>query len=785
MISMKLLTTIFITILLCTVATASVVYYPPQADWQNGYAPGTGAITQHSDYTEIKAISSGSQRYYVTANLVDLSTISFIEVNWSGSWSLASIFANVSFGISAQQMTPNLVLSMNHTSSFSQQTEFLDVSNIYGSYYLKFAVNVTGGPVSYVYGYMWNVTAHNYSYSYPMNASTITKSTATLSGYLLNDSDTTCSCGFWLSNVTPVNNTNKLFNFSAGTQSAGLFTTPAILLTPGTYYYTKTWSANGISFNTSSNETHFLTKPPEPTNLIIQSYTSKTITLQWTNATLPASTNHTTYIRYKIGSYPTSLTDGTFGANESTFRTTTISGLAEETTYYFKAWTYINSTGSPFLYQYSDDVATAIGSTVGGTYNITILYENETNGRNYPVNLSQYGPHYIIIHYTNAINTIIFNNGHHTSDVAGYFANNASGNFTIDTNKNIDFVEIKWNDSAGNIFKCSRVLVLLSGQREIIFYIRTNLLVYGESSGYFNNTLVSYTYTFRDPSGIFLGASFSDAYATIYCYNSTGVKQIIHCEYFSANGEVYPMLIYDKKYRIGVGCSSLVIDLIGLAPTSDNAAPENINIPLIFDLSYSFFEVIDLDIEWAPTATGFWVNYTDVLEGTNSVTFTVWNSTGDEVYNETSTQYNKNFLYAAADKNYKYKYRIEVNHTVWTSNQSITATIGIGMTPITDITSLEDLLQTIFGNTPLQNLDPRSPNYGQKVQWSQLLVGVIAGIIMLSFGAYNAYVGTLGCGMWLCFSFGAIDGIPPQFLLVGVFLIVMSIIFALGGAKNR
>jgi len=657
--------------------------------------------------------------------------------------------------------------------------------------------------------------------------------------------------------------------FTAGAQTEGSFSASATGLTSGEYYYVRTVTDNGYTINASTNETYFLTKPNAPTSFSVSAVHPKSIDLQWTNATLPAGMiNHSVLIHYSTASPPGAPTPnnwGTFAANVSDSDRTTIPGLAEDTTYYFVAWTYINNSGSPSMGKFSTAFATTSGTTEGGIYNITVRYENETAaGGNCVVNLSHWRIHKFLIHTSSGTDFVTFDNGIHTSTLQGYFANNESGNFSIEINATITYIEFHWNSSVSALKHCYRIQIPESGERNITFYIRTDLPVYGEGTtkefhtdsapvtnpgasltlttsysmdeiygvyvynisvypmwetvpntnyttgnnqiiinnsvlnnnitmakieyytyetvsgvtGPLDNTLVKYTYYFKDETsvGYYETAPALDAWTEIYCYNATGVKLSIHKEFWSSDQKIYPWLIYNKKYYVGVGCTELTLSRIGIAPTGPETSPDPINIPDPQNITYSFFDIIDIDAGWNGPGSGFYVYYQDTLYGTYSVTFRVWDRNGTMVYNDTSDQDYKNFTYSGAWWLYSYNWTITTNHTIWLTNQTIQNPMPPGMTPISDITSIGDLINKTFGNTPFVNFDT-----GEEVSWPHVLVFVIGFILCCSIGAYNAYVGTMAVGLWLTFSAAAIQGIPIGVALVGVFLIAMAVVFAMGG----
>ena len=866
-----------------TIIPGGQYQYFSQGYWENsagstGYISNDGGIATVGYFNIIRSALGDTDKIYLatkTGSKTDLNDTSYISLYFERN---STCNGNITLGVDDVSRTTATMDKRIDSTSDGKQTIKLNVGDLYDAYWIKFGGDTTTSAFGgYIRTYIYNITLHNYSYSYPKNATAISTTTATLNGYLVNDSGTNIEGGFLLYNtslsVSSHGWNNYEHNFSAsGTYTTGnSFSASATTLSPGQYYYVRSWSFDGCNYNLSENETYFLTKPAEPTNFRTIQQAATSITLAWTNATVGNTSNHSVLIHYSTSSPPGGAipsTWGTFGANESTWNYATVSGLAQDTTYYFVGWTYVNNSGSPTLSHFSDSFATTSNFTEGGIYNISVRYENESNSGNLPVDLSIWGQHKFVIHTTTFSSEVIFDDGicTYTGDMIGYFGDNSSGNFTIELNETILWIDFYWNYSNNSMFRCTRSHVVLTGERNITFYVRTDLPVYGTttykevhsdtsavvnpanpvtittsyqinevygvyvynasiyggwvqvgSGNYTANdfsvtvsddvldanstlvkveyytysvvagttdiigTLVQYTYTFKDASTMFVDAEELNAYAEIYYYNDSSVKQIIHREFLSANDEVYPMLVYDKKYRIGVGLlsdASKRIELVGLAPTGTNPTPESIEIPQTVADNYSFFEVIDLDVGWSAGGSGLYVYYQDVLYGTNNVSFQVFAYNHTLVYSENSTAYNKNFTYPDADYNTTYTINITTNHSVWTTNISITFQMFGRIAPITDITSLNNLLEKIFGNTPLQNFET-----GETIPWTYILVGTIAFIIMMSLGYINAYVGMMGTGLWLTASPSFITGVPIQFAIVGVFLIAMSIIFALGGKQ--
>jgi len=861
---------LILTLILFQHSVAVTIYYPPQAthNWHQGASVGTFTTSITDSRIYLTTVVSGSYNYVVT-DQIDLSNISTLAIDWAGTFD-AAIPGNITFGISTVQADASFDTLTKKTTTFSRTTTHLDVTNYYGLYYLKFGINVTSGFPSTISSWLYNVQGYNHSYSYPLYASSVEETTATLQGYLLNDSNySSCTCGFWVYNQST--NASNAINFTAGSSygAEDVFTASATNLNASTYYYVRTWSKGRYGFNISSNESYFLTKPESPTGLSVSVIGPSALKVSWTNATMGNSngniTNQSVYIRYSNSSYPTTRTSGTFGCNVSKYDNYTFSGLSEETTYYFSAWTYINASGSPEFAKWSDSFATATDATVGGALQLAVRYENESISGNLLIDLSEYGPHKLVVHYENLTQYAVFS-GATVSDatVYGYWAHIAEGNFTIIANNTVKYIEFTWNYT-DSINRCHRILIPTVGENTT-FYVRTNLPVYGETlsnefhsysaavenpandlifttdydidvvAGVYvynaslygawvqvpndnysisgnqvtiysdvldaNSTigkieyymhvivagvdtmygvLVPYIYTFSDPSTIFVDALELDAYVNIYTYNSSSVRLTIHQEFFTGDDKVNPMLIGCKKYFLGVGSSVLVIDRVCIAPTrcssSADMTPEAIDIPQIEEINYSFFDIVNLKQGWrGDEINGFYVYYQDTMFGTNYVNFTVWDQNGTAVYWKNATTNTYNFTYALACKKFRYNYTLRVGHEEWTASKGIEGSLYPGASPIFDIVSLNDLLEKIFGNTPLQNFDT-----GETVPWAEIFVGSVAMILLLSFSSINGYVGMISTGAWLCIAYSIISGLPIIFFVGGMFLISMAFVFAIGG----
>ncbi|RKY93402.1 MAG: hypothetical protein DRQ06_06785, partial [Candidatus Hydrothermota bacterium] len=123
-------------------------------------------------------------------------------------------------------------------------------------------------------------------------------------------------------------------------------------LSAGTGYYYRAWSYANGEYSSSYDSAMNYTYPSKPTS-ISSSATAHTISLSWTKG----DGADKTVIRYSTSGYPSSPSDGTLAYNGAD-TSTTISGLAPETTYYFSFWAYDSESG-----YYSQDYATHTATT--------------------------------------------------------------------------------------------------------------------------------------------------------------------------------------------------------------------------------------------------------------------------------------------------------------------------------------------------------------------------------------------------------------------------------------
>jgi len=712
------------------------------------------------------------------------------------------------------------------------------------------------------------------SISFTSETTNVGETIATLNGYL--GSGSTVTCGFWIGNVS-TNNTNFEQNVTCtGTFNAGQTFSKAVTgLSSGEYYYVRAWTTTDSVFNATTNETYFITIPQGPTSLSVTGQTPTSVSLSWTNASV-YTTNHTTIIKYSTTSLPTVWSQGTEGANTSA-SSATIEGLSLDQSYYFSAFTYINASGSPFYQIHSSDYVWTTSGTAGGNYNITIRYENTTNGL---VDLTDGCYHTLILMYENLTEYNYWDSTGHLiyqeSNITS--CDDDTGRISLNLSRSPIWLEFRWNDSEtnpnaqegilqshsnsttvanpavdlsinltytpediavyiynstasyprwvevpnnmytltgleviiSNLFmdshttsvkveytyypddsyvplqlRCNRIRVPLAGERNISFYIRTDLPIYGQSTPYFNDSLIRYTISFDDKTGVFVQKSGIDVFVSIYAYNSSGLLLKIHEEFWDSEKKIYPWLVYGKRYFWGIYCSDLAIAKVGILTAREDTVPI-LTIDYIANLSYSILDIYDISSGWISPTPGMWVYYDDTSLYTTSVNLSVYYLyNGTYVYGASSTAVTYNFTYALANQSRDYKWLLNISNPLWTDNVSIGGVKYAVTSPLFDAISLDEILNLTLGTPAFRNLDT-----GEYVPWIYVAIFIIAFIILMSLGSEHSVGAIAGVGIWLMFAGAMFGGLMVIGFLsalgligVGFFLLCMAIIAALGGIR--
>jgi len=132
----------------------------------------------------------------------------------------------------------------------------------------------------------------------------------------------------------------------SGAYGTGAFTASMTGLAQGTKYYVRAYAHNSAGYG-YGNEVTFTTKPDAPTDFSATTASTTQIDLSWTKGDGAQRTK----IQREEGSYPANKDDGTqvyFDTGSSKSDT----GLTPGTTYYYRAWSYVQGSE-----QWSDDYA--------------------------------------------------------------------------------------------------------------------------------------------------------------------------------------------------------------------------------------------------------------------------------------------------------------------------------------------------------------------------------------------------------------------------------------------
>jgi len=710
--------------------------------------------------------------------------------------------------------------------------------------------------------------------TFPLNTTNKEETTVTLNSIYYGDSDATC--GWWIGTSEPLTELTATFNISAaGTYSLNdTFSASIPGLTSAQYYYVKAWYVNQstgatLHSNASITKEYFLTKPNPPSTIKV-THPGGICRVEWTNASIPASTPvNSTIVCYQASGPPTNYTEGT-SINVSSNHTT-ISGLIG--TVYFSVFHYIQDQGSPGFHWYSDTYLWTMATLEGGVYNLTIRYENTTYK---PINLSKFkysggGNHTLIVHYLNKTeyNHFIGNSWRYAESTFSW-SDPANGSFALNCTQTPIFFEFHWNDSVhsgtsattteyftgyplqqnetttyiqlahipsslesvnvtcyypgaspsrsfpsfiltDNVitiypytarrftqvnvtytystdtmvqkYRCNRIIVPVAGQYNRSIYVFIDKMVYGDYTNDINNTLVRYTYSFQDKTGYFDARLDLDSYVSIYTYDMNNTKLIIHEEFLDATAQVYPWLLFEKRYFIGIACSVAAIERIGIAPTSTTLNPQII-IPLQTTQYYNLNDIIVVSFGWENAPPGCWVSYQDTVFETNNVSLRVYNmSTGNLLYWHNVSSFLHNFSCPVGNQHQTYYFILTINHTYWALNQTITGILYPYAFPSHNGSYLNYLLNITFGQTPFVNEET-----GDELPWIYVLIGAVAFFILLSFATINAFAAVAGSGLWLALAGTFFSNLPEvgtlgaaALVIGGFFMVILALIAALGG----
>lgn len=518
-------------------------------------------------------------------------------------------------------------------------------------------------------------------------------------------------------------------------------------------------SVNDSTGHTENYSYYFTTGGPSPpTGLTASRNSSTSINLTWSNWTIPAHFTGTTstMIRYSISGYPANINAGTLATNDTLNETYIVEGLAEDSCYYFSAWTYYSDCGGCWSAGY--DTATAC--TGGGTYNITLYWDCNLTKIN-PVDFPQFDNSELWAElYTGEVI-------YHNNSFVGM------NPFEVELNQTPDI----WIIDYGGLGMYRSIIS--TQNNNLSFYICCRDEYNGSN---LNESQVWYTFTFKDDfaDSRFIVSPESQFY--IYKYNGSSLYYI-HQAYFSAEDTVRVCLNYNDRYFCGVRCPTTYIPFLQYF---DTGTDQELEIEITTDVNATGFihEYCDLNTSWSPGGTGIWINYTDLSYGTDNVTVRIYaiypnNNTKNQmyIYTFTTSTYNFNWtLGLGCINNMSYLITAEINHSLFASNNTLSAFVYYIRPGPYSPDWIDSIIDEVLG---------RSPFY--PVSWTQTIVFGVCFFILLSFAQINAEVGLTLTGFILIFieaGFLSHSNITFHAIAVGLLMAISGIIFTFRG-RNR
>jgi hypothetical protein len=121
----------------------SIFYYDgvEKIEFVEGYSVGNGSVSKESDYLYIRTFNNPNQvaeRTYVTNNLIDLSKIKVIYIEWENQQTEGTAFLNISTEKMGGRTVYDAQLAIGvGDHPLYKQISVLDVSNLNGEYYIR------------------------------------------------------------------------------------------------------------------------------------------------------------------------------------------------------------------------------------------------------------------------------------------------------------------------------------------------------------------------------------------------------------------------------------------------------------------------------------------------------------------------------------------------------------------------------------------------------------------------------------------------------------------------
>lgn len=577
--------------------------------------------------------------------------------------------------------------------------------------------------------------------------SSIEESSATLGVNLTGDAGESTTVGVWVG-TSSTSKTAFIKNVTiSSTATAGTYTKSITGLVPGTYYYYRGWATNGFGFINDTSEGYFMTKPNPPDDLTLRYRNATNATFTWTNATHNVS-DQTTVIIYSTEGYPqwtgTAWSNsGTVGYN-GTDEFCTIEGLEADSTYFYSAYTYINGSGSPFYWWYSDLFDYVGAEPVVGDYTIYIRWECNDS--------------LVILGglYQNHTFRFLNSSGEELNESHPY--TNPFYHSPLDVP---ELAEFKYNNTY------YRNVIVDPGEYNVTIYVPC-----GEE-GYDIGDVTGVSIFFNDYTGLLTPEH--EAIGFLYRYNGS-TKEYIHMDYLQADKAIRTYVTIGETYHVGVGCSYFTkYDLRELLILEDYNEYW-VDVVYIKNDTGTIYLIANISKGWDGDTM-----YLDIFDKTHSGEYGIQNASISLYYLSNDTLANFTYEGVPWDFNYTWEgntsvsYYAILNVVYLSSEESWNGTIYIywlstGETIVSDSSYIDDVFDSTLGISPIY--------YGDEtISWTALIV--ICVITFLLFVFSPRYVGMciMSIGIVLAFLKLGIGIIPDSTLSTGVIVIIVLLGF--------
>jgi len=547
--------------------------------------------------------------------------------------------------------------------------------------------------------------------------------------YDIADAEESTTIGYWIGNTPGIDEATKDNNNTLDTVNPNGFTSiaygvPPAHLDPAEYYYLVGWTENSYGFkNYSDWEITFLTKPPSPSNFEITNITGTNATLTWDNATVYVTNWSTVIVRSNIN-YP--IWTGTQWSNDGveiyngTSNTTLSTGLNPATTYYYTAYTYINASGSPWYWWYSDVYGFTSNTTDGGGYNVTVRWECDDT----LVDLSA--------------DDYVFKAYRSTGEVVNLsYPTAVNGRFNFSAPYHPDVWELTTNATDDlHINSTTRKILLDPGGTNATIYIPCGEI--GSNTG----DIAEVTIYFMDFTGTFNQEH--DAIAFLFRYNGT-TREYIHMDYSQADEAMRCNLIIGNSYHIGAGSSEIYHSDLG--ELYINQLEYLVEISLTVNRTY-WWELISTSSSGWSADTLFLDIYEYTL-GTANASVSLYYLSNDTLIDQEYMAVPFDFNYTHGPLNTTFNYYIVLDVIYSGTSESWNATVvyiilGTPDVIISDPGVINIIFNALFGGSPVYTA-------AGAIAWTSLIAAVVITFVLFTFSEQYAGIGVIVVGLMLGF----------------------------------